>query len=307
MGLWIGGIAVALLVGFGLVVWNMASGHGGPRLVDWIDRGSAGSRDVVQLERVRLGEDPAVSLAVYAQPRPEADTPRPVVVFTHGGGWNWGDPDDYGFIARSLASEGYVVVLTGYRLYPQVRFPAMLQDLAEAVAWTEANIARYGGDPDRLVLMGHSAGAYNSLMVGLDRQWLAAEGVDADRLAGIVSLAGPADFYPFDKESSINSFGQAPDPQATQPVNFARADAPPLLLVHGGADITVRIRNAQALERAMEAAGGRVQTAFYPEMGHNDVLLKLASPWRRDARVRSRVLDFIAEVTETDDAGDARN
>lgn len=299
MGWWIGGIALALLLGLGLVVWNMASGHGGPRLVDWIDRASAGSRDVAQLERVQLGDDPAITAAVYAQPRADGDPPRPVIVFTHGGGWNWGDPDDYGFIARSFANEGYVVVLTGYRLFPQARFPAMLEDLADAVAWTETNIAQYGGDPGRMVLMGHSAGAYNSLMLGLDTQWLAAKGIDADRLAGIVSLAGPADFYPFDKESSINSFGQAPDPHATQPVNFARAGAPPLLLVHGGADTVVRIRNPESLERAMEAVGGSVETAYYPEMSHNDVMLKLVSPWWRDDRVRTRVMAFLDEFAPT--------
>lgn len=296
MGLWIFGIVLALLVGLGLVVWNMASGHGGPRLVDWIDRASAGSRDVTQLERVRLGDDPAVTAAVYARPHAKDEALRPVIVFTHGGGWNWGDPNDYGFIARSFAAEGYVVVLTGYRLFPQARFPAMLEDLSDAVAWTDANIARFGGDPRRIVLMGHSAGAYNSLMLGLDPRWLAAKDLDADQLAGVVSLAGPADFYPFDKENSINSFGQAPDPQATQPVNFARADAPPMLLVHGGADTVVKIRNSRSLERAMMVSGGSAETAYYPEMGHNDVLLKLASPWRRDDRVRARVLDFLGEV-----------
>lgn len=300
MGLWIGGIVLALLVGLGVTVWNMASGHGGPRVVDWIDRASAGSRGVERLEQVRLGDDPAVKLAVYIQPRTDNDAPRPVIVFTHGGGWNWGDPGDYGFIARSFASEGYVVVLTGYRLFPQARYPAMLEDLAAAVAWADANIARFGGDPARMVLMGHSAGAYNSLMLGLDKQWLESEGLDADTLAGVVSLAGPADFYPFDKQSSINSFGQAPDPQATQPVNYARADAPPMLLVHGGADTTVRIRNPKALERAMTAVGGQVETAYFPEMGHNDVLLKLVSPWWRDERVRTRVLGFLDQVTRKD-------
>ena len=297
MGLWIGGIVLALLVIAGLVLWNMARGHDGPKLADWIDRATAGSRDVAEVAHVQLGDDPAVKLAVYAQPQAPDSAPRPVIIFTHGGGWNWGDPDDYGFIARSFASEGYVVVLTGYRLFPQARYPAMLEDLAASVAWTKANIARYGGDPDRMVLMGHSAGAYNSLMLGLDKQWLAAKGLDADALAGVVSLAGPADFYPFDTESSINSFGQAENPEATQPVNHARADAPPLLLVHGEDDTVVRIRNARALEQAMATAGGKVETAYYPGMGHNDVLLKLVSPWWRDERVRNRVLAFTDKVT----------
>ena len=297
MGLWIGGIVLVLLVIAGLALWNMSRSHDAPKLVDWIDRATAGSRDVAEVERVRLGDDPAVKLAVYAQPRASGDEPRPVIVFTHGGGWNWGDPYDYGFIARSFASEGYVVVLTGYRLFPEARYPAMLEDLADAVAWTEANIAQYGGDPDRVVLMGHSAGAYNSLMLGLDKSWLAAKGMNADDLAGVVSLAGPADFYPFDTENSINSFGQAEDPEATQPVNHARADAPPLLLVHGEDDTVVRIRNARSLERAMTAAGGTAETAYYPGMGHNDVLLKLVSPWWRDDRVRTRVLAFVDKVT----------
>ena len=113
--------------------------------------------------------------------RAESASPAPVVVFIYGGGWKDGDKADYRFVAAALAARGFLTVVPDYRLYPEVRFPVFLQDNAAAVAWTRANIARYGGDPRQIFLMGHSAGAYNAAMLTLDRQWLRGHRLDPDR------------------------------------------------------------------------------------------------------------------------------
>lgn len=285
-------VLAALLVAGGLSL-RYAIARNGPAVVDTVDRLTGSERRVALVEQARFGDHPRHTVAVYRTG--QADAPLPVIVFAHGGSWNSGDPADYGFVARGLAPEGFVVVLAGYRLHPDVQYPAMVEDTAAAVAWTRTNIARHGGDPERIVLMGHSAGAYNVVMTALDRQWLGREGLDANALAGVIGLAGPYDFYPFDSDSTLASFGEARDPQRTQPVTHARADAPPLMLLTGEADTTVKPRNTRALAMAMRQAGGAAQTGFYPGMDHAGILLALASPWRRDRAVLDRIVAFARE------------
>lgn len=287
---------VAGLAGLLLAGWlglQYAIARNGPAVVDVVDRVTGSERQVALVERAAYGDDPHQTVAVYRTGA--GQEPQPVILFVHGGSWNSGNPADYGFVARGLAPEGFVVVLAGYRLHPAVHFPAMLEDTAAAIAWTRENISRHGGDPGRIVLMGHSAGAYNVVMTALDRQWLGREGLPQDAVAGVIGLAGPYDFYPFDSDSTRASFGEAGDPLQTQPVNYARADAPPLLLLTGEADTTVKPRNTRALAQAMEQVGGAAQTGFYPGMDHADILLTLASPWRRDRTVLDRVTAFARE------------
>ncbi len=296
-------IAVALAV-MALAIWGglaLALARNAPAVIDIVDRTTGGTRQVVLAERARYGTHPAHKIAVYRHGGNGG--PLPVIVFFHGGGWHSGDPDDYGFVARGLAPEGAVVVLAGYRLRPEGVYPAMLEDSAAAVAWVHANVARHGGDPARLFLAGHSAGAYNAAMLALDERWLATEGISANSLAGMIGLAGPYDFHPFDKESSQATFGHWPDARETQPIVHARADAPPMLLLHGGADTVVRPRNSRALAAALSAQGARVETRFYPGMDHNDPLLGLVSPWRRNRQVIDPVMRFVAG---NDGVGDAK-
>ena len=126
-----------------------------------------------------------------------------------------------------------------YQVFPAVRFPVFIQDAATAVAWTRENIAHYGGDPHRVFLMGHSAGAHIAAMLTLDRQWLAADGLDPDRdIAGMVGLAGPYDFLPLHDPKLDEIFAPAGDLRRTQPISFARGDAPPMFLASGTSDTT---------------------------------------------------------------------
>ena len=282
-------LAVLLAAIAGLYVW--ATRTGSVATLDFVDSLFTQARDRVH---VRYGKLPSQQLFVYPGRGAEK---LPVVVFVHGGGWVHGSPADYGFVARNIAPHGYAVVLAGYRLGPEGRFPAMLEDTAAAVAWTRAHAAEYGGDPDRILLMGHSAGAYNVAMVALDKKWLAAQQLDTHFIKGVIGLSGPYDFYPFKGEAERKAFAGWPQPKDTQPVNFARGDAPPMLLINGADDDVVRPRNALALGRALTAAGAQNVPGIFPGLDHSQVLMDLARPFDRDPRVKSAVVAFLAEST----------
>lgn len=241
---------------------------------------------------IAFGEEERQKLDVYpAGPRAK---PAPIVVFIYGGGWDNGRRQDYSFAGRALAAQGYLTIVPDYRLVPDVRFPTFLEDCARAVAWTQANAARLGGDPSRIYLIGHSAGAYNAAMIALDGRYLRAAGGDPSTIRGVIGLAGPYDFLPFDPGAAQNAFGQAPDPAQTQPINFARADAPPMLLLHGQDDKVVRIRNATSLAEHLIAVGAQAEVKLYPGADHPDLVLALSKPLRKRAPVLADIRAFIA-------------
>jgi acetyl esterase/lipase len=241
---------------------------------------------------LRYGESERQALDVYRPERPRA-TPAPVVVFFYGGYWSSGDRGEYRFVGQLLASEGFVVVIPDYRLYPAVRFPAFLEDGAGALRWTQDRIAGFGGDPKRITLMGHSAGAYNAMMLGLDRRYGAAAGFDAANLCGIVGLAGPYDFA-FDSDLLRGVFGAANDLAEALPITYAGNPAPPVLLVTGDADDTVNPSNSVRLEHRLSAAGNPVRRHDYPGLDHVDVVLQFSSFWTADNPVRREVIDFLS-------------
>ena len=190
-----------------------------------LNRLTPGDGGVAQVGRdIAFGADPRQQLDVYA---PKGRAGAPVVVFFYGGSWKTGSRRDYGFAARAIAAKGFVVVVPDYRLVPQVRYPAFVEDGAAAVAWTAAHAGEYGGDPKRIGVAGHSAGAYIALMLAVDPRWTAKAGAGG-AIKAAVGLAGPYDFLPFEPGGAAEAaFGQAADPRDTQPVTHARADAPP--------------------------------------------------------------------------------
>lgn len=291
---WMGWIllatVLAVLIAGGTLKYAVA--RNGPAVLDTIDRITGGARDVELIHREGIGDSPEQKVAVYRASGD--DRPKPVILFFHGGSWRSGSPDDYGFFARALVPEGFTVVLAGYRLMPEGEYPAMLEDTASAIAWTKRNIARYGGDPETIFIAGHSAGAYNVVQVALERQWLASAGFDPSIIKGVIGLSGPYDFYPFDSDSTKAAFGKAPDPEATQPINHVRGDAPPMLLIHGEKDTLVKPRNTRALSAAITQAGGMASPVYFMQMDHNAPLLALASPWRRDRKVLDTIVRFAA-------------
>ncbi len=238
------------------------------------------------------GDKPRQTLDVYA-PR-QISAARPIAVFFYGGGWEKGRKWDYGWVAQALAAKGFVVVLPDYRLYPDVRFPAFLRDSAKAVRWAVDHGPAYGGDPSRIVLLGHSAGAYNAVMLGLDPHYLKNAGVDPAHIRAVAGIAGPYDFLPLPNDMQ-RVFGSAPDLTLTQPAHFARADAPPMLLVTGDADKVVDPGDTAQLAKALRAAGAKVEERHYPHVGHNEIMAAISRPFRDRVSVLSDVSGFLLE------------
>jgi acetyl esterase/lipase len=240
---------------------------------------------------IAFGADPRQKLNIW-QP---ANAPKnaPVLVFYYGGSWKMGERDFYDFFGRSMAAKGFIVVIPDYRLTPQVRFPAFVEDGAAAIAWTYTNIAKYGGDPKRISLSGHSAGAHIAAMVTLDKQWLAKAGVPDGTIRAFAGLAGPYDFLPFTTDASKAAFGHEPDPRITQPITYARKDAPPMLLLTGSADDTVKPRNSIALAKAETALGGAALAKEYPGIDHSEIIQSFARPFRDKAPVRDDITVFL--------------
>ena len=286
-------ITVALLAALLLGAWKWAMANNAVALLDWGDRQFGGNSGYqLALADGRYGPLAVQQIEVIVPAGP-SERPRPVVLFIHGGGWNSGAPGDYRFVGRTLAREGYVVVLSGYRLGSEGRYPAMLEDSAQAVAWVRDHAAKYGGDPEQVFLMGHSAGAYNAAMIALERQWLGRVGVPDGFIKGVIGLSGPYDFYPFTSDSARQAFGHVADPASTQPIHFVRADAPPLLLITGDADVTVKPRNAEALARVFTALGRPNRPVVLAGVDHSGTIMKLAAPFNRDRRVLDPVLAFL--------------
>jgi acetyl esterase/lipase len=207
-------------------------------------------------------------------------------VYFYGGGWNDGSKEEFEFVASSLTRAGLVVAIPDYRLFPHVTFPAFVEDGAEAVAWAMANADRFGADPSRLYLMGHSAGAQIAALIALDQRYLAAAGVPSPQIAGLIGLSGPYDFLPINEGYLLDLFPEETR-EASQAINFASADAPPTLLIHGGDDDIVEEGNSQRLAARLRSFGVTVSLKRYDGVGHGRVVVALAPP-----------LDFIAATLD---------
>lgn len=242
---------------------------------------------------VAYGTDPRQKLDVYTPL--DSVRPAPVVVFFYGGNWNSGERHDYKFIGEALASRGMVAVLADYRLYPQVRYPGFVEDSARAVAWTLKEVQRYGGNPERVYVMGHSAGAYNAAMVALDPRWLAAYGFTPAAVRGWIGLAGPYDFIPIKNEATRPVFLYPATPPESQPINHVSAGAPPALLIASKKDDLVDpVRNTGGLAVKLRAAGVSVTDIYFDNTSHTTLIAAISWPLRGLAPVLDTVDRFVS-------------
>lgn len=235
------------------------------------------------------GAQPKQRLDVYG-PR-AAGGPAPVIVYLYGGAWNEGDRRDFAFVGRWLAGLGYLVIVPDYRVLPEVEYPVFLEDCAAAVRWGLQHAPEYGGDPTRLALAGHSAGAYNAVMLALEPAY----GV-AGAIAAVLGLSGPYDFHPFDVPISIRTFSGAADPLLTQPVNLVTTAAPPMFLASGDDDTVVGAHNTVALARRLRQQGVAVIERHFPGFTHPSTLLELGSLLSRRSSLAGEVSDFLART-----------
>ncbi len=247
---------------------------------------------------VAYGPDPRQRLDVY-RPRGVAEK-GPVILFLYGGGWRQGERQLYRFVGASFASRGYTTVIPDYRLYPQVRFPAFVEDAARAYGWVAENLKHADATPRPVVVMGHSAGAHIGALLVLDKRYIAALHRHLRQPAGFVGLSGPYAFDPTTWHSTSGIFAAAPSSDDARPVAFARADAPPMLVMHGLDDNVVKLWNMETLATAIRAKGAAIRPVELENVGHIGTVLALAWPLRWRAPVFEQTLDFMGALAGRD-------
>lgn len=270
-----------------------ATGSSPLKLFDALMPKDRGSKRVA--DGIAYGESPRHRLDVYAPKNAGAGSERrPILIFFYGGSWNSGTRTGYAFVGRAFSAQGFVTLIPDYRLVPEVRYPGFIEDGAAVVRWAKKHAARYGGDADRIVIAGHSAGAYIAAMLAVDKRWLNSE---REAVRGFIGIAGPYDFAPFDVPVSQAAFGTWPDPAETQPVTWARSDNPPTLLLVGEEDRTVRPRNSDRLAARLKSAGATVRIIRYPGIDHVGTLTSIARPFRHRASIFAEAVDFARAST----------
>jgi acetyl esterase/lipase len=239
---------------------------------------------------IAYGEGPRGRLDLYIPDSLQA--PAPVVLFFYGGAFQAGWKNEYRIVGEALASAGLIVAVADYRIHPHGRYPDFLQDGAKAFAALRRIAASHGGDPERIFLAGHSAGAYIAVMLALDARYVRAEGEDVAAIRGVIGIAGPYDFLPIVDPTLIEIFG-GPNRPETQPVHYANGKKPPMLLATGANDGRVQVKSTRNLSALLRAAGSDVQERIYPDVGHMGIILALAPPFRRRAPLREDIVRFV--------------
>ncbi len=217
------------------------------------------------------GPDPSQKLDIYV-PANSKDKHLDVIVFFYGGRWTYGAKEDYRFVAATFVKEGFIVVIPDYRKYPQVRFPVFVEDGAKALAWVSDHIAELHGDPARIHVVGHSAGAHIGALLTADPHYLADEGKDRSlTIHDFAGLAGPYAFTP-DEPDLEDMFGPASNYPSMQVTTFIDGTQPPMLLLYGDKDSAVKHANLQKLEQRIKQRGGCVRSRIYPDVDHTDLI-----------------------------------
>lgn len=234
------------------------------------------------------GPEPWRKLDLYA-PKDLA-APAPVVLFIFGGGWQVGTKATYRFLAEALTSAGVIVAVADYQLYPQAKYPAFLEDNALALRFLSERAGDFGGDPKRLFLAGHSAGAYNVVMLAADRRYLGDE--ESAALRGVIGIAGLYDFLPLKSAEMIDIFG-GDSVKETQPIEYVDRKLVPMLLAHGGKDDVVDPGNSRRMAKKLSDFGSEVVLREFETAGHTDILVSLARGFRGRTTLRDDIVTFV--------------
>jgi acetyl esterase/lipase len=237
-------------------------------------------RVVKDVPYVDGSRDPMHKLDIYL---PEAKLPAPVLFWVHGGGLTGddrGSTDNTG-VGYRFAREGFVTVVISYRLSPQVTHPAHVKDVAKAFAWTVRNIESQGGDPNKIIVSGHSAGAYLVGLLAYDSRYLQHERLSTDRMLAVIPISG---FYFVDRVAPMpdrprSVWGTDRDVwQEASPAQYVRKDAPPTILIYADGDEDWRRQDNEDFKAAVTRAGGRIETHQISERNHMSILRRIPNP-----------------------------
>lgn len=213
---------------------------------------------------------------------PEGLKDSPTLVFVHGGGWTSGDKSLYSFIGRAFAQQGFVTAIVNYRLSPRVQHPAHIEDVARAFSWVHKNIAQYGGNPEKIFVMGHSAGGHLIALLALDEKYLRAHGLTLAAITGAIPISGIYDVT-IDPPAPANIyrivFGT--DPQVRRdasPITHVGPNKPPFLIMYAQFDFPGFDAQARQLLALLKQYGNDATVVEIPNRDHITVIAALGSP-----------------------------
>lgn len=218
-------------------------------------------------------------LDVFAPQALRSGAQRSVCLFFYGGGWTSGAKANYAFIGTALARLGFTAAVADYRLHPEHRFPAYVEDAADALSWLSRHAPAFGGRSDRIIVAGHSAGAHLAMLLALDPRYRKAAGLGDAAIGGVVGLSGPYDFFPYPNDLCRDVFGEVEPARLAQPVTFAAGAGCPVILASGGRDEIVPAANSFSLEKALRSRGRACAHIHNPRVGHAAPLLALTRPF----------------------------
>lgn len=242
------------------------------------------------VQEVSYGDGPSDKLDIYV-PDGGRSAGKEVIVFFHGGRWQSGTKEQYRFVGTALAQRGFVAVIPDFRKYPDVRFPVFVEDGAKALAWVDDHIEEYGGRHDRIHLTGHSSGAHMAALLTVDTHYLAAEGKETRLvITDFAGLAGPYDFTP-EASDLTDMFGPPERYAQMQATTFIEGNEPPMLLLYGEEDGTVKPYNHERLAARIRDSGGRVEVMTYPSLGHIGIIGTF-SGWGPESSVIDDMTNF---------------
>lgn len=238
--------------------------------------------EIKQYNDIAYGSEKQQKLDIYTPVKIETDAP--VLVFFYGGRWTFGSKEQYAFVALPFVKKGYIVVIPDYAKYPDVKFPAFVQDGAKAVSWLSDNIASYKGDASRFYLSGHSSGAHIAALLSANSHYLKEQGKDRTVITAFAGLAGPYDFIPEDPDLK-DMFGPPENYKNMQVPTFIDGKQPPMFLLHGADDKDVILRNLNLLRDKIHESGGEVETKIYDGIDHKEIVGALSWVWKDKAPV----------------------
>lgn len=252
-------------------------------------------------KNIMYGDEPLQDLDLYF-PKPLAQqmkssqtitTNYPLVVFVHGGSWKNGNKDDYAFVGQSLAKAGYVTAVINYRKAPEHVYPDYVNDAAKAVAWSYHNAPSFFADPNKMAVMGHSAGAFNMMAAVSNADFLAPFGMKPSDIKAVVGIAGPYS-YDFRKYGSAYAFPKNANPDAIMPNHLIKGAQPDYLLLTAEKDTVVHISNTEIMAKALKDYGAKVTVSEIKGANHATSIGAMATPlqWLND--VRAQVLNYLA-------------
>jgi acetyl esterase/lipase len=265
-----------------------------------IVNGLTASGGVTVSKDILYGDESAQDLDVY-YPKPLAQAMRsqqeiaqtyPMVVFVHGGSWESGSKEEYAFVGQSLAQAGYVTAVINYRKAPKHVYPDFVEDTAQAVAWSYNNAASLHADPQRLAVIGHSAGAFNVVAAVSNEDFLSPYGVNPDDIAAVIGIAGPYS-YDFRKYGGSSAFANDATPDEVMPDRQLKGPQPPYLLLTAENDKTVHDTNTVKMTQALKDYGAAVENGVIKGASHATSIGAMAPPLRWVNDVRAQVLGYL--------------